>query len=56
MSTEAPTRILEFINDGCLPAVAGQRVLDAAIEAGIPIFHVCGGNGRCSTCRVLVLE
>lgn len=31
-------------------------LLDAALEAGIPHTHVCGGNARCSTCRVLITE
>ena len=31
-------------------------LLEASLEAGIPHTHVCGGNARCSTCRVLVLE
>jgi adenylate cyclase len=37
---------------------AGQAftVLDASLEAGIPHTHVCGGNARCSTCRVIILE
>jgi adenylate cyclase len=30
-------------------------VLDASLEAGIPHTHVCGGNARCSTCRVMIL-
>lgn len=37
----------------------GQEVftlLDASLEAGIPHTHVCGGNARCSTCRVLITE
>jgi adenylate cyclase len=31
-------------------------LLDASLEAGIPHTHVCGGNARCSTCRVMILE
>lgn len=31
-------------------------VLRAAIAAGLPHAHACGGNARCSTCRVLVVE
>ncbi len=34
----------------------GQSVLQASLEAGIPHYHACGGNGRCSTCRVLIKE
>ncbi|MFC3229958.1 adenylate/guanylate cyclase domain-containing protein [Marinibaculum pumilum] len=31
-------------------------VLEASREAGIPHASVCGGRGRCSTCRVKILE
>lgn len=33
-----------------------QTLLNASLAAGIPHTHVCGGNARCSTCRVIVLE
>ncbi len=31
-------------------------LLEIAREAGIPHASACGGNGRCSTCRVMILE
>jgi adenylate cyclase len=31
-------------------------ILEASLNADIPHTHVCGGNARCSTCRVLILE
>jgi len=31
-------------------------LLDASLEEGIQHVHMCNGHGRCSTCRVLVLE
>jgi adenylate cyclase len=34
----------------------GQTLLTGAAGAGIPHVKVCGGIGRCSTCRVIVLE
>src|SRR6185295_16028480 len=37
-------------------AAPGQTILEASLAAGIPHTHECGGNARCSTCRVLVLE
>jgi adenylate cyclase len=46
----------------CLPdgrtieASPGESVLQAALRSGIPHTHECGGKGRCSTCRVLVLK
>jgi adenylate cyclase len=33
----------------------GETVLQASLRSGIPHTHVCGGNARCSTCRVLIL-
>jgi adenylate cyclase len=34
----------------------GETILQAAVRAGIPLAHICGGNGRCSTCRLVILE
>jgi adenylate cyclase len=34
----------------------GEAILPAALRAGIPFAHACGGRGKCSTCRVLVVE
>src|SRR6516162_6829648 len=33
----------------------GATILDASRQAGIPHASVCGGRGRCSTCRVRIL-
>ncbi|KFI26800.1 hypothetical protein CG50_00600 [Paenirhodobacter enshiensis] len=37
-------------------ALAGTSVLEASRMNGIAQYSVCGGSGRCSTCRVRVLE
>ena len=34
---------------------AGKTLLSCALEMGIVISHVCGGDGACGTCRVEVL-
>jgi adenylate cyclase len=34
----------------------GETLLDAALRAEIPHAHACGGDGVCSTCRVLVVD
>ncbi|HPA17891.1 MAG TPA: adenylate/guanylate cyclase domain-containing protein [Verrucomicrobiae bacterium] len=34
----------------------GQTLLEASLAAGIPHYHTCEGQARCSTCRVLVLD
>ena len=33
-----------------------QSILDISIENNVDHLHVCGGQGRCSTCRIQVLE
>src|SRR3954447_1235940 len=33
-----------------------ETLLHAALRAGVPHTHACGGHARCSTCRVLVVE
>jgi adenylate cyclase len=37
-------------------ALAGATLLETSRAARIPHASVCGGRGRCTTCRVLVLE
>ena len=50
------TRI-RYLPDECeVEVAAGETILAASLRAGIPHTHVCGGNARCSTCRVIVLE
>ncbi|HEV2065925.1 MAG TPA: 2Fe-2S iron-sulfur cluster-binding protein [Thermomicrobiales bacterium] len=39
-----------------LDAEEGRRLVLAIEDAGIDILHRCGGNARCTTCRVEVLE
>jgi ferredoxin len=34
----------------------GKTLLFCAIDMGITISHVCGGDGACGTCRVEVIE
>ncbi len=34
---------------------AGRKLVLALEDAGIDILHKCGGNARCTTCRVEVL-
>jgi adenylate cyclase len=43
--------------DGSSIAMApGMSVLEASRSAGIPHASVCGGRGRCSTCRVRIVD
>ena len=34
----------------------GQTILDTAIQNDIPHVNACGGEGKCTTCRLLVLD
>src|SRR6059036_3880407 len=34
---------------------AGRKLVLAIEDAGVDILHRCGGNARCTTCRVEVL-
>ena len=34
----------------------GTSILEAALRHDVPLYHTCGGNCSCSTCRVLVLK
>ncbi|MDT5060566.1 MAG: hypothetical protein QOH63_1025 [Acidobacteriota bacterium] len=36
-------------------AVEGRKLVLAIEDAGIDILHRCGGNAKCTTCRVEVL-
>lgn len=37
---------------GSFEVAAGKRLVNALEDAGIQILHRCGGNARCTTCRV----
>lgn len=48
---------IRFLPDDVeVEARTGRSLLDAALKSGIPHTHACGGNARCTTCRVLVVE
>ncbi len=35
---------------------AGKKLVLAIEDAGIDIMHRCGGNAKCTTCRVQILD
>jgi adenylate cyclase len=53
---EKKNHLVEFVGEEVIPISTTETILDASLTAGIPHFHVCGGNAKCSTCRVLVIE
>jgi len=43
-------------DDKSITASAQETVLESSLKSGINHTHACGGNARCSTCRVHVVE
>ena len=39
-----------------VPCGIDETIVGAALRAGVPFAHACGGQGACSTCRVFVVE
>lgn len=39
-----------------IDAPSGKKLVLVIEDAGIDILHRCGGNARCTTCRVEVLQ
>lgn len=39
-----------------IDAPNGKRLVLALEDGGVDIMHQCGGNARCTTCRVHILE
>ena len=46
---------VDFLGEKLVPISESETILHASLKAGIPHYHACGGNAKCSTCRVLVL-
>ena len=42
--------------DQTIEAPEGKKLVLVIEDAGIDILHRCGGNARCTTCRVELLE
>ncbi len=57
-ASAAPCAIATIVHDGAatdVPILEGERVLDAALRAGLDLPWSCRG-GMCSTCRARVVE
>jgi adenylate cyclase len=49
-------RITYAIDLRTAPIDDGETILHASLRAGIPHAHACGGQARCSTCRVQIVD
>lgn len=47
---------IEMEGIGVTSTQDGQRLVLAVMNAGVDILHRCGGNARCTTCRVQILD
>ena len=45
-----------ILDEKTIEAGTDETILQISLRAAIPHAHACGGNARCSTCRVLILE
>ena len=41
---------------GSFDVTEGQRLVLAIEQQGVDILHACGGNARCTTCRVEFID
>ena len=47
---------IDFEGEKIVSVEDGQTILEASLRGGIRHFHACGGNAKCSTCRIKILE
>ena len=50
------SKILSQTDRKTISASPDSSILEASLKAKINHMHVCGGNARCSTCRVYVVD
>jgi ferredoxin len=50
ITAETATETKEFV------AEEGRKLVLAIEDAGVDVLHRCGGNAKCTTCRVEVLD
>ena len=47
---------ISYVDGPTIRLASGKTLLEASRSAGVPHASVCGGRGRCSTCRVRIVE
>ncbi len=48
--------VVKMVGLGETTCEEGERLILAIMNAGVDILHRCGGNCRCTTCRVKIVE
>jgi adenylate cyclase len=49
-------KIFSQTDNKTIDASSDNTILEATLKANINHVHVCGGNARCSTCRVYIMD
>lgn len=49
-------KVVSLPDNVTIDVASGETLLAAALRAGVPIAHACGGRAKCSTCRIWVLD
>lgn len=47
---------ITFEQERTIVATSDKTILELALDHQIPMAHACGGNARCSTCRIVVIK
>jgi ferredoxin len=48
--------VVRMLGIGETTCEEGERLVLAVMNAGVDILHRCGGNARCTTCRVRIVD
>ncbi|MBI3014481.1 MAG: (2Fe-2S)-binding protein [Candidatus Tectomicrobia bacterium] len=48
--------VIDYFGEKKVETDVRTSILETSLRAGIAHTHVCGGNARCSTCRVFILQ
>ena len=48
--------VVRMVGLGETTCPEGERLVLAIMNAGVDILHRCGGNCRCTTCRVMIID
>lgn len=51
-----PSVQISYVDGPTIRLAPGKTLLEASRSAGVPHASVCGGRGRCSTCRVRIVD
>jgi 2Fe-2S ferredoxin len=48
--------LIENLPSVVIKGPKGKRLLDLILENGVDYMHACGGKGRCTTCKAIIVQ